>query len=74
MKHTSGALFSLCLCLLASVFFSLSSGAMVYYLTFFEVSISSLSLYGTHWYSEEFPVSEPKFCFFLTLAALELSS
>lgn len=76
MKQTSGALFFLCLCLLASLLLSsLSSGATVYYLISFEVTIASLSLYGTHWYSEElFPVSEPIFCFFVTLTFLELSS
>lgn len=54
---------------------SLSSGAMVYYLISFLVSIAALSLYGMHWYSEElFPESDPVFCFFVKLTFLELSS
>lgn len=68
-------LFVFMLACLSFLLSSLSSGATVYYLISFEVSIASLSLYGTHWYSEElFSVSEPIFCFFVTLTFLELSS
>lgn len=76
MKQFLVASFSLrlflCLPFLPS---SLSSGATVYYLVSFEVSIASLSLYGTHSYSGGlFPVSKPIFCCFVTLTFLELSS